>query len=183
MRFSTRAGALGAGVALVALSVFSVTSANASESTPSNPYGATVVDDAGLSGPLYLSDENGESTLVGRDGKVTPTANPLAAGCSWTNMTVPLGGAWYTSVDGCSLIGATNSATHLYKYEVDSKSQGSPCVQGRGYTKSGTSWTASYQPIGCGKSGSKTITIGNVITVSKVKAQSTGATGTALVFQ
>ncbi|RDV45037.1 hypothetical protein DOE76_09920 [Leifsonia sp. ku-ls] len=163
--------------------MFSVTPANASESTPSNPYGATVVDEAGLSGPLYLSDEEGESTLVGRDGKVGLTVNPVAAGCSWTNMTVPLGGAWYTSVDGCSLIGATNTATHLYKYEVDSNSKGNPCVQGRGYTKVGTSWSASYQAIGCGKSGSKTITIGNVITVSKVKAQSIGTTGTALVFQ
>lgn len=181
MRFSTRVWAFGGGVALAAMSVLGGTPATASE--PTNPFGATVVDDAGLSGPLYLADEHGESTLVGSNGKVMSTINPLAAGCSWTNMTVPAGGTWFTSVDGCSLIGATNSASHLYKYEVDSKSQGNPCVQGRGYSKTGTSWSASYQPIGCGKSGSKTITIGNVITVSKVKAQSIGTVGTALFFQ
>jgi hypothetical protein len=86
-------------------------------------------------------------------------------------------------VDGCSLIGATAKAAHVYKYEVNSNSKGNPCVQGRGYKKAGTSWSPQFSPIGCGNKGSKNITIGNVITVSKVKAQSIGATGTALVFQ
>ncbi|UAJ80710.1 hypothetical protein IT072_06775 [Leifsonia sp. ZF2019] len=170
------------GAALVA-SLLTGGAATAAEPDSGAPYGAVIADPAGLSGPLYLAGEDGSATLVGSDGTIGAAGRTSRAGCSWTNMAVPAGGAWYTSVDGCSLIGATATATHAYKYQVDANSKGNPCVQGRGYKKVGTSWSANYEAIGCGKSGSKNITIGNVITVSKVKAQSIGATGTALVFQ
>jgi len=183
MEKKVRALAVIAGIGALLASMVAGGSAVAAEPTPETPYGATVADPAGLDGPLYLAGDDGSMTLVGRDGVVDSGGRTPRAGCSWTSMTVPVGGAWYTSVDGCSLIGATATATHAYKYEVDSNSKGNPCVQGRGYKKVGTSWSANYEAIGCGKSGSKSITIGNVITVSKVKAQSIGATGTALVFQ
>ncbi|MGJ4845163.1 hypothetical protein [Leifsonia sp. Le1] len=139
-----------------------------------------------LTGPVFIADEHGGLTSANIDeSRHTAVANPRgarASGCNWYRMTIPVGGAWYTSVDGCSLIGINDSAAHIYGWEVDPNSHGNPCMQGRGYNKVGSTWTAQYVAIGCGSYGAKSVRIGNVITTAKVKGQSIGATGTSLVF-
>lgn len=145
--------------------------------------GIQVENGTPLGGPAFLVDEDGSMQPVTID-RTGDTASPsrARAGCDWYRMAVPVGGAWYTSVDGCSLIGTTASAAHIYGWEVDPHSNGNPCMQGRGYTKVGSSWVANWVALGCGSAGAKKVTIGNVITTAKVKGQSIGQFGTALVF-
>lgn len=133
-----------------------------------------------LDGPLVAVDENGtEYPAVIQGGQVLVDAQPLA-GCSWYNMVIPVGGAWYNSVNGCSLIGFDATSKHYYQWVVDPNSNGTACMQGRGYKKVGVSWVEAYYGLGCGSNGSGNLTIGNVITNAKVKGQSIGTTGTSL---
>lgn len=142
-----------------------------------------ITPDARLSGEVFLLDNEGNETPVsiGDDGTVKTSPEPR--GCAWYNMAIPVGGGWYTSVDGCSLIGTTNGAQHTYEFAVDPNSHSNACVTGRGYKKVGTSWQPQYQGIGCGSSGAGTVTIGNVATVGKVQAQSIGSTGSAIKWK
>lgn len=158
-------------------------SASASESdvwlTP-----AAEMQDFVQHGDLVAVDAHGDgrrAEIVG-DGEVAiDDSAPVV--CSWYTFAVPIGGAWYTSVDGCSLVGFDGSSRHQYAWVVDPRSNGTACLQGRGYVKNGVSWQERYEGLGCGKDGGASVVIGNVITNAKVKGQSIGASGTAMRWQ
>jgi hypothetical protein len=138
---------------------------------------------ANLSGPLFVVDENGNQySATLKDDHTVTYKTEVSAGCSWYNMVVPFGGAWHTSVNGCSLIGVNNSATHEYRWDVDNNSKGIACLKGRGYYLDGY-WREKWDNLGCGKGANQLVTIGKVITVAKVQGQSIGSTGTALFWQ
>lgn len=157
--------------------------AGAAETDTIDISGLQVEQGTPIDGPAFLLDEEGsmQPMTIDRTGE-TASPSRARAGCNWYRMAIPVGGAWHTSVDGCSLIGTTASAAHIYGWEVDPHSNGNPCMQGRGYTKVGSSWVANWVALGCGSAGAKKVTIGNVITTAKVKGQSIGQFGTALVF-
>lgn len=155
--------------------------------------GETILDisehyvDPGIdpSAPVFVVDENGTEypATVNDDQTVTFTPDDQSAACAWYNMVVPWGGRWYTSVDGCSLIGVNDNATHLYEWVVDPNSNGTVCMQGRGYYKIGVSWEPNWTDIGCGTVGGSYVTIGKVYTVAKVQGSSIGTTGTVLKWR
>lgn len=121
------------------------------------------------------------------EGAETPAPGVVsAAACSWTNFVWPGTGATYTSSDGCGLIGFDIYATHYYEWQKDAFSSGRACNEGRGYKKirNATSYSVYWAGLGCGTSGAATVSIGEVITVAKIRGSAPSAPiGVAGVFR
>jgi hypothetical protein len=138
------------------------TSADTSSTTELDISGHQVAADFKFDGRLIAVDHEGTkfAATVEPKSDVAVIDRENAAACSWYTMAIPVGGAWYTSVPGCSLVGFDAQSRHLYQWVVDPHSNGTACLQGRGYKKVSVSWQEQYSGIGCGTGGN--VVIGNV---------------------
>lgn len=161
------------------------TPTDTSSTTELDISGHQVAADFKFDGRLIAVDHEGNkfAATVGPKSDVAVIDRENVAACSWYTMAIPVGGAWYTSVPGCSLVGFDAQSKHLYQWVVDPHSNGTACLQGRGYKKVGVSWQEQYSGIGCGTGGNGNVVIGNVITNAKVMGRSIGTTGTGLQWQ
>lgn len=146
----------------------------------------TVIDDRGVVSvdSVTLEGAAGEQRALEPAGRLAsePLAPSAALASCWRNWVAPGSASWYTSVDGCSLIGVTSTAMAGYSWTVDWASLGSACLKGRGYYylswPGGGSWYQTYRSVGCGASGSSgggSVLWGNVASVKKVQMYATSS--------
>lgn|GEM_PF-2026611 len=153
------------------------------------------------SAPAVVVDGTGQPTSVGdvsivsAGGEISalslvaPTDIEALAGCGWTNWVAPGTGTYHTSVPGCSVIGVSPDAQVSYSWTVDSLSNGSACLQGRGYKArhlpgGGTTYDEYFGALGCGTSGGGALSLGEVASTKVVKALATSTpVGAAGMFQ
>ncbi|MHA6694650.1 hypothetical protein [Homoserinimonas sp. A520] len=106
---------------------------------------------------------------------------PMAA-CSWKNWVAPAGGAYYQSVAGCYVIGASTSTQVGYNISINTSTVAGACGQALGYKlvpgSNGSYYYAGYwQALGCKNPGQLiqgTVNWGNVAASKRVLMASTG---------
>ncbi|MDA3147167.1 hypothetical protein JSO19_07220 [Leucobacter sp. UCMA 4100] len=166
------------------------------------PTDIAVMPDFDPKAPAVVIDDNGpvaveDLSVVSSDGLVSELSTVLvtdkaALASCWTGWVAPGTGTWYTSSPGCSVIGISPSATAGYDWTVDFSSNGSACLQGRGYKArhlpgGGTARDEYFGGLGCGGGGSSgggVVTCGEVASTKVVKAMATSApVGAAGMFQ
>ncbi|WP_344772078.1 hypothetical protein [Brevibacterium ammoniilyticum] len=104
-------------------------------------------------------------------------ARKYCGGNAWA----PVGSIWGKAArSNCAFIGTTKTVKKTYRWDVSGWSNGRVCVKVRGYnTKAKEFWASG----GCGKSGSVTVSWGNVSSVPALKAKSLTTAGVPVDFQ
>ncbi|MCS5713516.1 hypothetical protein NVV95_02990 [Herbiconiux sp. CPCC 205716] len=111
--------------------------------------------------PVIHSD----GTITGGDGQILGTDR-----CGSTASFPPFGGYGPVSQATCAYVGSPGAMAG-YTWSVAPFSRSQACVSGLGYN---SATSPVYFGVGCGKSGAKNVSWGNVFGYQKLKAYATG---------
>jgi hypothetical protein len=117
--------------------------------------------------PIDPSDPviHSDGTITGGDGHILGTDR-----CGSTASFPPLGGYGPVSQATCAYIGSPGAMAG-YTWSVAPFSRSQACVSGLGYN---SATSPVYFGVGCGKTGAKNVSWGNVFGYQKLKAYATG---------
>lgn len=113
-------------------------------------------------------------------------ASPQAARCPLMRAGFIHSHQWMESTNGCGIIGASKNANYRYGWTKDRyylNVAPDACVQGRGYSYNLSVQEPLWFNAGCGANGEVVATIGNRITVAKIRGRTMGNLPSAVYWR